>query len=323
MPPVAGEATASQRPTYYATSFPPELYERLRVFVQTKGWNTLLDGVTIHRGARIVDLGFGDGGNTHQLATDLRLCGLDCVVFGVEKDPKMVQRAQESFPRSANPNLILINGAAEEVGSVLRDHRDRGELGLADGPITLVISNYTLHWVRNQLEPTRFLHDQMFRSLNPLQLVGGEQRHFCAHQEAFKELFQAGYDVIRENARWKKFFQIQAGDYVEHDEWRHPPLVSKEGIEKALRGAGYEGEATLHTDAREFPTVALLKAWVATMIRPFMNRIPDCDKHDFVNQWIERYLADTRQPVDGPVTLWDRNLLVVAKKVRDLSELSG
>jgi hypothetical protein len=163
----------------------------------------------------------------------------------------------------------------------------------------------------------------MFRSLNPLQLVGGEQRHFCAHQEAFKELFQAGYDVIRENARWKKFFQIQAGDYVEHDEWRHPPLVSKEGIEKALRGARYEGEATLHTDAREFPNVALLKAWVATMIRPFMNRIPDWDKHDFVNQWIERYLADTRQPVDGPVTLWDRNLLVVAKKVRDLSELSG
>lgn len=318
-PSVTGERPTSQQPTYYATSFPPELYERLRVFVQIKGWNTLLHGVTIHRGARIVDLGFGDGGNTHRLAADLRLGRLDCVVFGVEKDPNMVERAQESFPRSANPNLIFINGAAEEAGSVLREHIDSGELDLADEPISLVISNYALHWVRDHADPTRFLHDQMFRALNPLQVIGGEQRHFCAHQDAFKELFNAGYDVIRENARWESYFQVQPGDYVEHNEWRHPPLVSKEGIENALRGAGYEGEATLHTDAREFPNVALLKAWVATMIRPFMNRIPECYKADFVSQWIERYLKDTAQSVDGPVKLWDRNLLVVAKKVRDLS----
>ena len=318
MPSRGAEATDPQRLADYATSFPPDLYERLQVFVQTKGWNTLLDGITIQRGEQIVDLGFGDGGNTQQLAADLRAAGLACLVFGVEKDPKMVQSALKSFPRSAHPNLILLNGSAEEAGAVLRNHMIEKDGALSITPITRVISNYALHWVRDPADPTKFLHGQMFRSLNPLQPIGGEQRHFCAHKDAFRQLFEAGYVVIREDARWQDYFKIRHGDYVENNEWRHPPLVTKEGIEKALRSAGYAGEATLHVDEREFPNVALLKAWVITMIRPFISRIPEDDQAPFVDAWIERYLKDTDQSVDGPVKLWDRNLLVVATKVSDV-----
>jgi len=318
MPSCGAEAADTQGPADYTTSFPPDLYKRLQVFVQRKGWNTLLDGVTIPRGAQIVDLGFGDGGNTQQLAADLGTAGLDCLVFGVEKDPKMVRSAQESFPMSSNPNLILLNGSAEEAGTVLRNHMIEKDGDLSITPITLIISNYTLHWVRDPADPTQFLHAQMFRSLNPLQPIGGQQRHFCAQQDAFKELFEAGYHVIRDDARWQEYFKIRHGDYVEDNEWRHPPLVTKEGIEEALRGAGYTGEATLHVDEREFPNVALLKAWVRTMIRPFMSRIPEDDQAPFVDAWVERYLKDTRQSVDGPLKLWDRNLLVVATKVSDV-----
>jgi trans-aconitate methyltransferase len=145
--------------------------------------------------------------------------------------------------------------------------------------------------------------------------LGGEQRHFCAHRDAFKELFEAGYAVIRENSQWGEHFQIKKGDYVENNEWRHPPLITKDGIEVALRDAGYSGTATLQTDEREFPSVDLLKDWVKTMIRPFMNRIPENHKDAFVGAWIKRYLEDTKQQSTGPVKLWDRNLLVVAEKV--------
>ena len=319
MPRMEADPQGTQRAADYATSFPPELYQKLRVFVQTKGWNTLLDGVTIRRGEQIVDLGFGDGGNTQQLATDLRVAALDCLVFGVEKDPKMFHSAQESYPRSANPNLILLHGSAENAGTVLRNHMVEEDAELSSAPITRVVSNYTLHWVRDPADPTQFLHAQMFRYLNPLQPIGGEQRHFCAHQDAFKELFDAGYDIIREDAKWQNYFQVQDGDYVENNEWRHPPLVTKEGIEEALRSAGYAGEATLHVDAREFPNVALLKAWVKTMIRPFMNLIPEDNQDPFVEAWIDRYLKNTGQSRNGPVKLWDRNLLVVAEKVHEVS----
>lgn len=301
---------------YYGASFPPELYQELRVFVQTKGWNTLLDGVTFRSGDAVVELGFGDGGNTAQLARDLREHQVDCMVYGVELSSDMVSTAQERYPRADNPNLILVEGAAQVAGSILQPHLH--EQGAR--PITLVISNYTLHWVRDPGDPAKFLLKEMFCSINPLQPIGGEQRHFCAHRDAFQELFEAGYCVIRENERWQRYFKVGPGDYAEHGEWRHPPLITEDGINDALSAAGYSGTATLHEDVREFPSVDLLKAWVKTMIRPFMNRIEDDqEKQDFVDAWIERYLCDTDQQSDKPVKLWDRNLLIVARKERNVA----
>jgi len=271
--PLASETAHSSTPgheqsTYYGTSFPPDLYEKLRAFVQTKGWNTLLDGVTFRSGDRVVDLGFGDGGNTKQLAMDLREHRVDCVVFGVEKDLNMVQRAQKSYPRGENPNLIFINGGAEEAGPVLLNHLTQEESDSAVTPITRVISNYALHWVRDPEDPTKFLHREMFRSLNPLQPIGGEQRHFCAHRDAFKELFEAGYAVIRENSQWGEHFQIKKGDHVENNEWRHPPLITKDGIEGALRDAGYSGTATLQTVSERGPSKGLGKDDDPTVYEP-------------------------------------------------------
>ncbi len=197
---------------FYGTSFPPELYEKLHVFVQAKGWNILMEGVTIRQGQGILDLGYGDGGNTAQLAKDLRDNGMDCVVLGVEEDPKMVERAAKLYPKSEHPNLILIEGAAENVDTFVRpwliDPTNK-----AHSNLSLVVSNYTLHWVRNPENPIEFRHGEMFRSLNALQPIGGVQRHFCAHSDAFKELFEAGYKTIRESDKWKPYFRVAQGDF--------------------------------------------------------------------------------------------------------------
>jgi hypothetical protein len=55
------------------------------------------------------------------------------------------------------------------------------------------------------------------------------------------------------------------------------------------------------------------------MIRPFMHRIPKENKQEFVDAWIGQYVLDTRQREDNPVKLWDRNLLVVAQKKREIN----
>lgn len=315
---LAGSVVSLPKQAYYGTSFPPELYERLRVFVQTKGWNTLLDSVTFRSGERVVDLGFGDGGNTAQLARDLQEHGVACRVYGIDLSPDMTRKALTSYPPDKYTNLVFSEGAAEDSGNVLRALLSRENVEENARPIDLVLSNYTLHWVRNPKEPANFLHREMFRSLNPLQPLGGRQRHFCAHRDAFKELFEAGYKVIKEEPRWQGYFQGKAGDHVENGEWRHPPLITVEGITEALDSAGYVGTATLHEDVREFPSVSLLKAWVSTMIRPFMSRIIDGrEKEDFVDAWIGRYLRETDQEEHGGARLWDRNLLVVAHKERE------
>lgn len=313
-----GPKAGAAQPGDYATSFNPEMYRELRRYVQTEGWNALLSGVTFRSGDVIVDLGFGDGGNTSLLAKDLREGGVGCCVLGIEKSSDMVTSARNAYPQETNPNLTLIEGSADRAGAVLNEHFQRQLGRSATAAVTHVISNYTLHWVRDAAVPTHFLHEEMLRSINPLQPIGGFQRHFCAHQDAFKELFEAGYAIIRSNPAWREFFRPSGPDHSEDGEWRHPPLVTQRGILQALHAAGYAGTAELHTDHRIFPSGDILKDWVRTMIRPFMSRIPDNAQRDFVDDWIRQYLSATGQNSGGSVVLTDRNLLVVARKEREL-----
>lgn len=313
-----GMAATSNSGNFYGTSFDPERYKQLRGLVQTQGWNTLLGGVTFESGGHIVDLGFGDGAHTAELAHTLRHRGLSCLVFGVEKSGEMVREARASYPDRQNPNLIFLEGAAEEAGAVLREHFARQGITPTEPPIGYVISNYTLHWVRDPDNPARFRHEERFRSLNSLQPIGGVQRHFCAHADTFSELFAAGYQTIEQDSTWRQCFSVRSVDYSEQGMWRHPPLVQEAAILGALHAAGYRGTVTLHTDVREFPNAAVLKDWVRVMIRPFMERVPENGRLQFVNDWIAHYCASTRQDPEGPCRLFDRNILVVAHKEREL-----
>jgi trans-aconitate methyltransferase len=307
---------------YYGASFPADAYAQLRRYVQTEGWNTLLTEVTFKSGINVVDLGFGDGGNTAQLASYLSAAGLIYNIFGIDLSDEMVESANAKYPKSEYPNLIFAHGKAEEAGSIL-DPLIRGQ-GLNDeqASIDLVLSNYTLHWVRDHKEPTKFLHKEMFRQLNPLQPIGGQQRHFCAHEDAFSELFDAGYELIKKDRRWGPYFIVGDKDYTQNGEWRHPPLITKEAMQRALEDSGYQWTTMeVKEEEREFPSKLWLKEWVKTMIRPFMNRIaPPAEKEEFARAWIDLYLNQTNQDGRSAVKLWDRNLLVVARKSSELAD---
>jgi trans-aconitate methyltransferase len=246
----------------------------------------------------------------------------DGEVFGIEPSEAMVTDARAKYPSEAHPNLTLLHGRAETAGDAIRSYAlvlDRSE-----PRFDIVVSNYTLHWVRDPSDSQTFLHRQMFRSLNKLQPIGGKQHHFCAEQDAFKELFAAGYALIREQARWSGYFTPQAGDHVEGGEWRHPPLISRDSLDGALRSAGYEATIERCEDERVFTSRESLVGWVGAMIRPFMNRIPAEEKCAFVNAWIDRYLTDNPSAIrkndagEEIFILWDRNLLVTACKVSEL-----
>jgi SAM-dependent methyltransferase len=307
-----GVSTSPARSGAEGLTFNPERYAALRSYVQTLGWNTLLKGRVFRAGESILDLGFGDGGNAAALAQQLQ--PLQCTVFGVEKSPQMVAHARASYAQSEHPNLHLLCGPAESAGEVLAHYA--AEAGLELSKVSLVVSNYTLHWLRDPSNPRRFLHEEMFRSLNSVQEVGGEQLHFCAHADAFKELFEAGYNVMRESSSWRDLLIPREGEHSDSGEWRHPPLITQEGIEAALTGGGYEATVELLIEERAFPNWDILKEWVGAMIRPFMERIPDTARKNFVDAWVGRYQADNQDMLhafDSPVLL-DRNLLIRARK---------
>jgi len=310
---VAGDLGATLRGSVRA-SFDPERYRDLNSLVQRQGWNLLTAGIDFGADPCVVDLGSGHGGNTAALAAATR--PMRSRVIGVDVSGDMVAQANKDFPISKFPNVVFLEGRAENVDAVLRAHeRVRGVQLPA---ITHVVSNYTLHWVRDPANPDRFLHGEMFRRLNRRQDIGGEQHHLCAECEAFKELFKAGYDLIGEESRWQEFFPLGQGGCP----WRHPRLVDGAELSKALKEAGYAGTIEKRTEERVFRSDGDLTAWVGAMIRPFMERIPEGLRGDFAAGWIARYLKDNpaMRGTDGAVKLLDRNLLVRAKKIGELAD---
>jgi hypothetical protein len=219
------------------------------------------------------------------------------MVYGLELSPDMVSQALASYPKKDNPNLVLIEGAAQQAGDILQPLLAPAGSEQTARPIRLVISNYTLHWVREPEHSAKFLLKQMFCALNPLQPIGGEQRHFCAHKDAFKELFEAGYRLIREDRRWDSYFQIRAGDHSEQGEWRHPPLITEDGIIEALTAAGYSGTPTLHEDEHRRTVI-----WRNHSSNSFTSFLLNTDLYSHLGQVaLHRYQGAWQQKVVSPV----------------------
>ncbi len=322
-PPLAPEyaALSPSATSNSGTSFNPESYAALNALVQKLGWQRVLAAIgDIPEHVRILDLGFGHGGNTAELSRSVQ--GNGGVVFGIEASQEMVEQARAQYNRELAPNLSLIHGRAERATDAIRQHC---AIHTLEQPrFDIILSNYTLHWVRDPETPCRFLHEEMFRGLNKLQDIGGRQIHFCAERDAFAELFDAGYALIRESDEWRECFSPRCGDHREGDEWRHPPLISSADLSDALERSGYKGTVERVEEERVFDSRSSLEGWVGAMIRPFMNRIPEQKKGSFVKAWIDRYLAScdwaTRRAATGldVFILRDRNLLVTASKVAEL-----
>jgi trans-aconitate methyltransferase len=303
------------------TTFDPEAYAALNALVQKGGWERVIATVgEIPTNARILDLGCGHGGNAAELARSLRNSG--GVVFGIEASEAMVQKAREKYTPQTAPNLTFIHGRAEEAAEAIRELFTPG--GSTQPTFDVILSNYTLHWVRDPATPSRFLHEEMFSGLNRLQKIGDRQCHFCAECDAFKELFEAGYALIRGSDEWRGYFAPQSGDHTEDGEWRHPPLISSADLSDALERSGYKGTVERVEEERVFDSRSSLEGWVGAMIRPFMNKIPEQKKGSFVKAWIDHYLAScdwaTRRAATGSdvFILRDRNLLVTASKLAEL-----
>lgn len=297
-------------------TFDPKRYEALNAQVQGKGWLEILKGCDIPEGQGgssfvVVDLGSGHGANTAALAKAHQDANVR--VYGIDFSQEMVRHAQSRFPNDQYPNLRFLAGSAVEA-----DRAFASSFNVSGGfapAVNTIVSNYTLHWVARQL-------DETFRACNRLQPIAGEMHHFCGEQGTFAELFKSGYATIRENPRWSNLFLPQEGDHTEQGEWRHSRLISEPEMRAALDQAGYRAwELRICEDKRVFESVDELKAWVGSMIRPFMTRVPEDQKGEFVNDWIARYQRDNPELFgsDGTATLIDRNILVRAVKVRDLT----
>ncbi len=228
-----------------------------------QAWGSeLIDKLGLQGHERVLDLGCGDGRLTALIAGRLPQGS----VLGVDVSPEMIGFAQREHPPEAHPNLAFAVA-------------DASRLELAP-QFDAVFSNAVLHWVADQrpvlagvrraLKPGGRILFQMGGRGNGLDIFGAKdnllaRRRWAGHFQGFSDPYRFPGDD--EYAVWLR----EAG--------LRPLRV--ELIPKDMTHQGREG----------------LAGWVRTTWLPYLERLPEDLRGDFVEDLLDLHLS--RRPLDA------------------------
>jgi trans-aconitate 2-methyltransferase len=204
---------------------------------------------------RIMDLGSGDG----KIAADIAALVSAGKVMGVDASPVMVKFAQESFPSADHPNLSFILMDARKLSF--------------EEEFDLVFSTATLHWI----EDHRSVLAGIRRSLAP----GGRIVLQMGGKGNTQDMIETTQDLIK-RPEWQGFFNgftfpWHFYDVPEYESW--------------LKEAGLiSDEVKLMPKDAVYPTREMLTGWFGTTWLPYLDRIPEERRPEFVEAAVKAYL---------------------------------
>ena len=215
----------------------------------------------------ILDVGCGDGKVTAELARAVS----KGKVLGVDASPEMIAFAQKSFPNSRNPNLQF----------QICDARKIDRLG---GSFDIVFSNAALHWVDD--------HEAVVRGAAAILKAGGRLMVSCGGRGNAHDVFLALRPEMRLQ-RWREFFRKMPVPYFFHSPEDYKKWLPRHGfmtraLELAPKDAAYGSEEGFAT-------------WLRTTWLPYVQRIPENLREDFIAHVAHRYLAKHPPDAEGKV----------------------
>ena len=211
----------------------------------------------------ILDVGCGDGKVTAEIARAVPR-GL---VLGTDASAEMITFAQKTFPAGKNPGLKF----------QVCDARRLGTLAM---PFDVVFSNAALHWVDD--------HEAILHGVAAVLKPGGRLVVSCGGKGNAHDVFLALRPEMRLK-RWREFFRQMPMPYFfyspgDYEQWLPKAGFKIQRLELAPKDATYDGEAGFAT-------------WLRTTWLPFVQRVPDNLREEFIAAVTQRYLA--RHPADA------------------------
>jgi len=258
----------------------PEKYERSSS--AQKLWaEELIRKIEIDGSERVLDIGCGDGKITAGIA-DLVPNGS---VLGIDSSGEMVRFAMEKFPPEIHKNLRFAEADARDL------HFDE--------EFDLVVSFATLHWIWDHRPVLRGIE----RALKP----GGRIfLQFGGRGNAAAPLGIA--DEMTGEERWRSYFEGFDFRYAffgpeEYRAWleeagllpQRVELIPKEMIQ---------------------PNPEAFASWIETTWHPYLERVPEGLRRDFISEIVDRYLSEHPLDDEGRVHVGMVRLEVVAEKGR-------
>lgn len=235
----------------------------VRASAEQQNWGReLLDKLGLEGGESVLDIGCGDGRLTAALARRVPAGS----VLGVDVSENMIAFAREQYGAAAHPNLRF---QVEDARALpFRDEFD------------VVFSNAALHWIRGHRPVLAGVQRSLKRGGRALLQMGGRGNA----AEVLEVL-----DEMLGSERWRNHFagfDFPYGFYglEEYEAWLREAGLRPVRVELIPKDMKHDGGAGL---AR----------WIGSTWLPYVGRVPEDRRAEFVADFARRYLG--RHPPDG------------------------
>jgi trans-aconitate 2-methyltransferase len=230
--------------------------------VQQAWARELIAKLNLRGDEHILDVGCGDGKVTAEIARAV----MDGAVKGIDASAEMIAFAKKTFPHAKFPNLEFRVMDARKIKFARR--------------FDLVFSNAALHWVDD--------HETFLRGAAAALKPGGRLVVSCGGKGNAQDVFVALRPEMR-LAHWRAFFRKIPEPYFfyapdEYKKWLAKAGFQTQGIRLTPKDATYPG-----TDG--------FAAWLRTTWIPYVQRVPEKAREEFIAAVTKRYVA--KHPPDA------------------------
>jgi trans-aconitate methyltransferase len=230
--------------------------------VQQTWARELISGLKLRGDEHILDVGCGDGKVTAEIANAVPRGS----IIGVDASPQMISFAQNNFPARKFSNLEFHVMDARKI----KFNRQFG----------LIFSNAALHWVDD--------HQAVLRGMAAVLKPGGRLIVSCGGKGNAQDVFVALRPELRLK-RWRAFFRRMPKPYffyspADYERWLPKFGFKIDALKLAPKDATYAG-------------VEGFAAWLRTTWLPYVQRVPENLREQFIAAVTQRYVA--KHPPDA------------------------
>jgi trans-aconitate methyltransferase len=214
----------------------------------------------------ILDVGCGDGKVTAELARAVPRGS----ATGVDASVEMIAFAQKTFPKSKISNLQF------QVADARQIHFQK--------KFDLLFSNAALHWVDD--------HETFLRGAAAALKPGGRLVVSCGGKGNAHDVFLALRPEMRLK-RWREFFRRMPMPYffyspADYEKWLPKFGFKIQKVQLAPKDATYDGAAGFAT-------------WLRATWLPFVQRVPENLREEFIAAVTRRYVARHPPAAEGKI----------------------
>jgi trans-aconitate 2-methyltransferase len=258
----------------------PDLYNRFRAY-RAEPFHAILARLDLDAAGRFLDLGCGSGEHTIELARRAP----DGRALGIDSSPAMIARANAAKAALAPSLAARVDFRLGDIGAVELPDR-----------YSLIFSNAALHWVRDHRRALK----ACYRLLRP----GG--RLVVQMPANYEETAQVTLTRLAAQPPWR--------DFTGGVELPSATVRTPEYYARLLAESGYaDVDCYYQVFAHPMNGPDDVVQWSrATVLRPFLDAIPEERRDEFVAQWRDR-LA-TAYGTSGPFTLNFRRIFLWARR---------